>query len=508
MLLVRAQGQPAKVAEVSTSSGSSSTRAVSFGTCRSAENSSRYRSRREVSENQPLIFCVPCPCLVLVRVASHLRVHVHAHVHVHVHVHVPAHVRVRVLVPYSLSVPCLILSPLALARVPCSCFVRVSCPLSVSCVHIPVDVHVPDLVLVLVDAKLTIGSSKIDHLTSMIFVCRYMFFPSYIVAMHHMHMSWTDKQLMWQMYTIARIEGYLDRDVDEIVGSIVPVLVSDRSRVLGLLLPRETEMPINLPHAHKMIEESAQGLGICLEPVVTAVMTIQAHFRECQKRRSIAVKEKAIFASSSSIAADAVSQMVEFMQVEQDCEKHDEIVEYESVKEKAIFASSSSIGSGQTQGKFRTEKGGWRFAQVAVSGSFRANAFFDWPVDPASHLAVLRSDKLLPLLQELVGDDVQVRQFLHLSVFNADNEIKATTCQDRLGTYVRKEKSKRKGRGCLTQCTSMGGRTVPADPSSSSSGSESYTRWHRDYGRAATELHEHGPPMHAVRNVFLCAILY
>jgi len=78
----------------------------------------------------------------------------------------------------------------------------------------------------------------------------------------------------------------------------------------------------------------------------------------------------------------------------------------------------TKTGSGQTQGKFRTEKGGWRFAQVAVSGSFRANAFFDWPVDPASHLAVLRSDKLLPLLQELVGDDVQVRQFLHLSVFN------------------------------------------------------------------------------------------
>jgi hypothetical protein len=57
-LLVRAQGQPARVADVTTSSGSSSARAVSFGTCGSVQKSSRYRSRRELSGNQPLIFCV------------------------------------------------------------------------------------------------------------------------------------------------------------------------------------------------------------------------------------------------------------------------------------------------------------------------------------------------------------------------------------------------------------------------------------------------------------------
>ena len=58
-LLVRAQGQPARVADVTTSSGSSSARAVSFGTCGSVQKSSRYRSRRELSGNEPLIFCVP-----------------------------------------------------------------------------------------------------------------------------------------------------------------------------------------------------------------------------------------------------------------------------------------------------------------------------------------------------------------------------------------------------------------------------------------------------------------
>ena len=86
--------------------------------------------------------------------------------------------------------------------------------------------------------------------------------------------------------------------------------------------------------------------------------------------------------------------------------------------------------------------------QLAVSGSFRADAFFDWPVNPAAHLEVLRSERLVPLLRELVGEDVQ-----------------------NMG---------------------MGGRTVPADHAG-----ESYTRWHRDYGRAAIALHDYGPPMHA-----------
>jgi hypothetical protein len=77
--------------------------------------------------------------------------------------------------------------------------------------------------------------------------------------------------------------------------------------------------------------------------------------------------------------------------------------------------------------------------------------FFDWPVDPVTQVGVLRSKKLAPLLADLLGNDVQ--------------------------------------------CLSMSGRTVPADQASS----ESYTRWHRDYGRAAVGLHEHGPPMHDTR---------
>ena len=59
------------------------------------------------------------------------------------------------------------------------------------------------------------------------------------------------------------------------------------------------EKPISLLHAREIIVESAKGLGITLEPVVTAVKTIQAHFRGYQKRRSIVVKEKAIFATNS-----------------------------------------------------------------------------------------------------------------------------------------------------------------------------------------------------------------
>ena len=72
-------------------------------------------------------------------------------------------------------------------------------------------------------------------------------------------------------------------------------------------------------------------------------------------------------------------------------------------------------------------------------------------MDIKTQVAVLRSGKLVPLLAELLGNDVQ--------------------------------------------CLSMGVRSVPADRASN----ESYTRWHRDYGRAAIALHEHGPPMHATR---------
>jgi hypothetical protein len=155
--------------------------------------------------------------------------------------------------------------------------------------------------------------------------------PSYMVTMQNIHMPWQDVDLMCWMYAIARTEGYLERDADMIVDSMVSVLY-------------RPEKPISLLHAREIIVESAKGLGITLEPAVTAVKTIQAHFRGYQKRRSIVVKEKAIFATNSNLAVDPMNQLVEFMQLQHDDEM-DAIVGPKPVDETASFTKSLSVVS-------------------------------------------------------------------------------------------------------------------------------------------------------------------